>query len=80
MLALRASVRAAARPLVTRTLQRPAALPILRIARYSAAAGLDHGQIEARVLDVLKSFEKVDPSKVGAFLALATPAEAVATI
>lgn len=31
---------------------------------YSAAAGLSKEDITARVLDVLKSFEKVDGSKV----------------
>lgn len=31
---------------------------------YSAASGLSKGDIEARIYDVLKSFEKVDPAKV----------------
>ncbi|KAJ3895022.1 acyl carrier protein-like protein [Lentinula edodes] len=31
---------------------------------YSAAAGLSKSDIELRVLDVLKGFEKVDPSKL----------------
>lgn len=31
---------------------------------YSAAAGLSREDVQTRVLDVLKSFEKVDPSKV----------------
>jgi hypothetical protein len=31
---------------------------------YSAAAGLSRNDIQTRVLDVLKSFEKVDGSKV----------------
>lgn len=33
-------------------------------AAFSAASALDKAQIEARVLDVLKSFEKVHPEKV----------------
>ncbi|KAF8601767.1 acyl carrier protein [Ceratobasidium sp. AG-I] len=31
---------------------------------YSAAAGLSQADIQTRVLDVLKSFEKVDPAKI----------------
>jgi hypothetical protein len=31
---------------------------------FSAASSLEKGQIETRVLDVLKSFEKVHPEKV----------------
>ncbi|KAB5592232.1 hypothetical protein CTheo_4329 [Ceratobasidium theobromae] len=31
---------------------------------YSAAAGLSREDVQTRVLDVLKSFEKVDPSKI----------------
>lgn len=67
MLALRASLRTAARPLAARALQRPvaaAAVTRLRVASYSAAAGLSEGQVESRILDVLKSFEKVDPAKL----------------
>ena len=37
--------------------------PTLR-APYSAAAGLSRDAIQTRVLDVFKSFEKVDQSKV----------------
>lgn len=37
---------------------------VLQYAAYSAAAGLSKGEITARVLDVLKGFEKVDPTKV----------------
>jgi NADH dehydrogenase (ubiquinone) 1 alpha/beta subcomplex 1, acyl-carrier protein len=33
-------------------------------AGFSAAAGLSRDTIQSRVLDVLKGFEKVDPSKV----------------
>lgn len=33
-------------------------------AAFSAAAGLPKSEIEARILDLLKSFEKVDPAKV----------------
>lgn len=45
-----------------------------RAATYSAAAGLSKEEVEARVLDVFKGFEKVDPTKVhqscGQFLLL----------
>ncbi|KAJ1029943.1 hypothetical protein NDA16_000857 [Ustilago loliicola] len=33
---------------------------------YAASAGLSKPDIETRILDVLKTFEKVDPSKVSA--------------
>jgi hypothetical protein len=33
-------------------------------AAFSAASSLDKAQIETRILDVLKSFEKVHPEKV----------------
>lgn len=33
-------------------------------AAFSAAAGLPKSEIEARILDLLKSFEKVDPAKL----------------
>jgi hypothetical protein len=35
-----------------------------RAATYSAAAGLKKDEVEARILDVFKGFEKVDPAKV----------------
>ncbi|KAF8642378.1 hypothetical protein AX16_009646 [Volvariella volvacea WC 439] len=41
----------------------PRSQPALR-ARFSAAAGLSKDTIEARVLDVLKGFEKVDAAKL----------------
>ena len=61
---LRLAVRSVARPRFV-----AAAIPstrsrILQSASYSAAAGLNKEQIETRVLDVLKGFEKVDPAKV----------------
>lgn len=31
---------------------------------YSAGAGLDRNDIESRILDILKGFDKIDPSKV----------------
>ncbi|RUS15371.1 hypothetical protein BC938DRAFT_476976 [Jimgerdemannia flammicorona] len=31
---------------------------------YSASTSLSHSNIESRVLDILKSFNKVDPTKV----------------
>lgn len=33
-------------------------------ANFAAAAGLSKDEIQSRVLDVLKGFEKVDPAKV----------------
>lgn len=36
-------------------------------ARYSAGAGLAKEAIQTRILDVLKSFEKVDPAKVSLY-------------
>ncbi|RUS23137.1 acyl carrier protein-like protein [Endogone sp. FLAS-F59071] len=44
--------------------------PVIRIAPaiftrlYSASAGLSRSDIESRVLDILKGFDKVEPSKV----------------
>ncbi|PVG03391.1 putative ACP1-mitochondrial acyl-carrier protein [Serendipita vermifera] len=35
-----------------------------RAAQYSSAGGLSKEEVEARVLDVFKGFEKVDPSKL----------------
>ncbi|KAH8551454.1 acyl carrier protein-like protein [Umbelopsis sp. PMI_123] len=31
---------------------------------YSAGAGLDRSDIESRILDILKGFDKIDPTKV----------------
>jgi hypothetical protein len=56
--------------LVARTVAAPRArvqhMPIQFLSRvnYSAAAGLSREKIEARVLDVLKGYEKVDLSQV----------------
>ncbi|TXT16012.1 hypothetical protein VHUM_00515 [Vanrija humicola] len=58
----RLALRAAASP-ARAALVRPAAVPAFRA--YSAAA-LTKDDITARVLDVLKSFEKVDASKLSA--------------
>lgn len=44
--------------------------PVIRIAPviftrlYSASASLSRSDIESRVLDILKGFDKVEPSKV----------------
>jgi hypothetical protein len=35
-----------------------------RAAQYSSAGGLNKEEVEARVLDVFKGFEKVNPNKV----------------
>lgn len=63
---LRLAVRNVARPRVA--FATPVALAtrgrILQSASYSAAAGLSQEQITARVLDVLKGFEKVKQDKV----------------
>ena len=56
--------------LVARTVAAPRSrvqhMPIQFLSRvnYSAAAGLSREKIEARVLDVLKGYEKVDLSQV----------------
>lgn len=61
----------AARNVVARTVASPrlalvARSRIIPCAAFSAAAGLSKDEITTRVLDVLKSFEKVEPSKVRA--------------
>ena len=57
--------RLAARSLSRSTFAAPR-LPLRYVpqARYSAAPGLQAPEIQARVLEVLKNFEKVDKSKV----------------
>ncbi|KAI0931992.1 hypothetical protein AcW1_000751 [Taiwanofungus camphoratus] len=66
---LRLAVRSIARPSVVLTPRVATALPqrwnrIPHYAPFSAAAGLSKGEITARVIDVLKGFEKVDPAKL----------------
>ncbi|EMD42237.1 hypothetical protein CERSUDRAFT_110769 [Gelatoporia subvermispora B] len=64
---LRVAVRNVARPRVAPRLAAtiPRARPgFLQVAGYAAAAGLSKEQITTRVLDVLKGFEKVDPTKL----------------
>ncbi|EKM61164.1 uncharacterized protein PHACADRAFT_247597 [Phanerochaete carnosa HHB-10118-sp] len=62
---LRLAVRNVAR---TRVVAAPVAFSartgFLQRAQYSAAAGLNKEQITARILDVLKGFEKVKPEKL----------------
>ena len=62
-----ASTVAARRPwtaaAVLRARQMPR-FPVFRIAPYSSGGSLTKDTIQSRVLDVLKSFEKVDPAKV----------------
>lgn len=61
----RLALRSAARPnLAARALPRTQLPRFAPRATFSAAAGLSKGEIETRVLDVLKGFEKVDPAKV----------------
>ena len=64
MSALRLAFRSIARPRLAATALPSTRSWALQKARYSAAAGLTNEQITTRVLDVLKSFEKVDPAKV----------------
>jgi hypothetical protein len=42
----------------------------LQRAGYASVAGLNRSDIQARVLDVMKTFEKVDPAKVCFFFDL----------
>lgn len=62
-------IRLALRGVVTRNLASPSLSRLHQSrlpqrAAFSAASALDKAQIETRVLDVLKSFEKVHPEKV----------------
>ncbi|EIM92648.1 acyl carrier protein [Stereum hirsutum FP-91666 SS1] len=62
---VRLALRSAARPtLAARALPRTQFPRFAPRAAFSAAAGLSKGEIETRVLDVLKGFEKVDPAKL----------------
>ncbi|PAV22565.1 acyl carrier [Pyrrhoderma noxium] len=69
---LRAAARSVARPHAVSAPFRSAQLAnarytfALQRASYSAAAGLSRSDIESRVLDVLKSFEKVNQTKLTA--------------
>ena len=58
------NLNVAARPVVASRLALAARSRIVPRAAFSAAAGLSKEDITTRVLDVLKSFEKVDGSKV----------------
>ncbi len=58
------NVNVAARSLVAPRLALAARSRFAPCAAFSAAAGLSKEEITTRVLDVLKSFEKVDRSKV----------------
>lgn len=61
--ALRTPLRSRSVLSVPRTV--PRALPFfLQRANFAAASGLSKEDIQTRVLDVMKSFEKVDPAKV----------------
>ena len=61
---LRLAVRNIARPRIAVAALPGSRLSLLQRASFSAAAGLPKEQIQSRVLEVLKGFEKVDPSKV----------------
>ncbi|OCF46020.1 acyl carrier protein [Kwoniella heveanensis CBS 569] len=60
------SLRAAASPVVLARAALPTAVarPAFQYRGYAAAAGLSKEDITSRVLDVLKSFEKVDGGKL----------------
>ena len=58
------NVNVAARSVVAPRLALAARSRFVPRAAFSAAAGLSKEEITQRVLDVLKGFEKVDPSKV----------------
>ena len=55
---------AATRHLAPSSLSRLSKSRIPQRMAFSAASALDKAQIETRVLDVMKSFEKVHPKKV----------------
>ena len=61
----------ALRPMARSAIMRAAPAPMARLAQpiairsYAAAAGLSKDQISERVLEVMKTFEKVDGGKVG---------------
>lgn len=61
----------ALRPLARAAIMRAAPAPMARLAQpiairsYAAAAGLSKDQISERVMEVMKTFEKVDGGKVG---------------
>lgn len=71
--ALRFTAASLVRARAPLAIARPAA-PVARVAAvaprfaplrfYAASAGLSKSDIESRIFDVLKTFEKVDPSKV----------------
>ena len=52
---------ALARPVARAAIVTPRFAPVRF---YAASAGLSKSDIETRIVDVLKTFEKVDPSKV----------------
>ena len=62
------NVNVAARSVVAPRLAFAARSRFAPRAAFSAAAGLSKEEITTRVLDVLKSFEKVDTSKVRSIL------------
>jgi NADH dehydrogenase (ubiquinone) 1 alpha/beta subcomplex 1, acyl-carrier protein len=66
-MASRAAAPAAARMLVAPStqMQLPAFAAISR-RTYASGGGLSQQDIQSRIVEVLKSFEKVDPAKVGA--------------
>lgn len=47
----------------------PAALSATMVRKYAASHGLSREDVEGRVLEVLKSFDKVDESKVSQSIA-----------
>ncbi|SPO20474.1 probable ACP1 - mitochondrial acyl-carrier protein [Ustilago trichophora] len=66
--ALRTAAASLVRARAPMALARPAIMTprFAPVRFYAASAGLSKSDIETRIVDVLKTFEKVDPSKVAA--------------
>ncbi|CAO1632238.1 unnamed protein product [Jaminaea pallidilutea] len=58
---------AAASPAFAAAAASPSSIPFnFGAVRFASSSSLSHQEIQNRILDILKSFEKVDPSKVNA--------------
>jgi NADH dehydrogenase (ubiquinone) 1 alpha/beta subcomplex 1 len=66
--ALRSSLPAARFALARPVARAPAPIVAAKWRAYSAAAGLSKDDISSRVMEVMKTFEKVDGGKVGSGL------------
>ncbi|KAA1468188.1 acyl carrier protein [Dentipellis sp. KUC8613] len=69
---LRVALRSSVRPSLAAASMPRAQARLLPFRSFSAAAGLNKSEIEARVLEVFKGFEKVDPSKLTKTASFAT--------